>query len=102
MTFTRKDDGTTTRLRIDGSLDAVSTPDLRPVIEALVSEKRNRIEIDLSSLRLIDSSGVGALVSIYKRVRANGGEVVITGVRDQPLEIFKLLRLQRLLGESTA
>ena len=46
---------------------------------------------------MIDSSGVGALVSLYKRVRAQGGNVVIKGVRDQPLAIFRLLRLDKLM-----
>jgi anti-sigma B factor antagonist len=51
--------------------------------------------VDLSELRLIDASGVGALVSLYKRVRENGGEVSFIGVRAQPLVVFKLLRLDR-------
>ena len=98
MTFARIDDGPKTTLRIEGSLDAVSTPDLRPTIDQLVDDQRMYVTIDLGHLRLIDSSGVGALVSIYKRVRAQGGQVVLTGVRDQPLAILKLLRLERLLA----
>jgi anti-anti-sigma factor len=46
---------------------------------------------------MLDSSGVGALVSLYKRVRAQGGDVVVTGLRDQPLAIFRLLRLDRVM-----
>ena len=46
---------------------------------------------------MVDSSGIGALVSLYKRVRAQGGSVVIKGVRDQPLAIFRLLRLDKLM-----
>jgi anti-sigma B factor antagonist len=97
MTFTRIDEGTKTTLRIEGSLDAVSTPELRPTIEQLLTDGRMHVTVDLGHLRLIDSSGVGVIVSIYKRVRAAGGKVVLTGVRDQPLAIFKLLRLERLL-----
>mgnify|MGYP000959203962 FL=1 len=36
------------------------------------------------------------LVSLFKRVRAYGGEVNLVGLRDQPLAIFKLLRLDRV------
>ena len=46
---------------------------------------------------MLDSSGVGALVSLYKRVRAQGGQVVMIGLRDQPLAIFRLLRLDRVM-----
>jgi anti-sigma B factor antagonist len=96
MTFERTDSGDETTLRIEGSLDAMSTPELRPVIDALVSEKRRVVTVNLSALRLIDSSGVGAIVSLYKRMRAQGCGVVVKGLRDQPLAIFRLLRLDRV------
>lgn len=98
MTCTRTDHGDETTLRIDGMLDAVSTSDIRPIIDAVVEDQRSRVVVDLSSLRLIDSSGVGAIVSLYKRVRAHGGDVRVHGLRDQPLQIFKLLRLDRVFA----
>ena len=85
------------RLTIGGQLDAVSVPELRPTLDKLVDLQPRRVEVDLSRLRMIDSSGVGALVSIYKRVRAQGGQVVVLGLQDQPLAIFKLLRLDRVM-----
>ena len=97
MNFTRTDQGEATTLRIEGSLDAISTPELRAVIDALVKDKRKTISVDLSALRLIDSSGVGVLVSLYKRARSYSGKVSVTGLRDQPLAIFKLLRLDKVL-----
>jgi anti-sigma B factor antagonist len=96
MTFERKDVGDETTLRIEGSLDALSTPELRPIIDQLVTENRKVVTVNLSALRLIDSSGVGAIVSLYKRLRAQGGQVTVTGLRDQPLAIFRLLRLDRV------
>jgi anti-sigma B factor antagonist len=98
MNFSRNDDGDTTILRISGSLDALSTPELRPTIDALVTEKRTAITVDLSELRLIDSSGVGAIVSLYKRMRALGTRVEVVGLKDQPLAIFRLLRLDRIFA----
>ena len=86
-----------TRLAIEGELDAVTVSDLRGEIEKLLARKPGRVEVDLSLLRMVDSSGVGALVSLYKRVRAQGGDVVVTGLRDQPLAIFRLLRLDRVM-----
>jgi anti-sigma B factor antagonist len=99
MTFSRTDTGDLSVLRIEGALDAMSTPELRPVIDAIVADKRPRVDVELSGLRLIDSSGVGAIVSLYKRMRAQGGEVSVKGLRDQPLAIFRLLRLDRVLAE---
>jgi anti-sigma B factor antagonist len=86
-----------TQLAIEGELDAVSVSDLRPDLEKLVKTRPGVVDVDLSQLRMVDSSGVGALVSLYKRVRAQGGTVVIKGLRDQPLAIFRLLRLDRVM-----
>lgn len=99
MNFSRTDEGNATLLRIDGELDAVTAPQLRAPFDAIIAEARNPITLDLSHLRLIDSSGVGAIVSLYKRARANGGRVKIVGVSDQPAAIFKLLRLDRVFAE---
>ena len=96
MGHTRTDSDDETLLKIDGTLDALTAPELRPVLDQLVTESRKSITVDLSHLRLIDSSGVGALVSLLKRVRGYGGEVRVAGVRDQPLAIFKLLQLHRV------
>jgi anti-sigma B factor antagonist len=98
MNHSISDDGNMTFLRIRGELDALSAPELRPVLDKLIDERRPEVCVDLSELRLIDSSGVGALVSLYKRVRANSGSVRFTGVKAQPLVIFKLLRLDIVFG----
>ena len=96
MKHSRTDDGNDTVLKIEGTLDAVTASELRSVIDDLVNESRKEVTLDLVDLRLIDSSGVGVIVSLFKRVRANGGQVRITGLRDQPRAIFRLLRLDRV------
>jgi len=98
MTFSiSTTDSGITRLSIEGELDAVTVPELRGDLEKLLARRPGRVEVDLSLLRMVDSSGVGALVSLYKRVRAQGGDVIVTGLRDQPLAIFRLLRLDRVM-----
>ena len=92
----------TTYITIEGTLDAVSVSDMRGELDALVNSRPKAVDVDLSQLRLIDSSGVGALVSLYKRVREKGGTVAIRGVRDQPLAIFQLLQLDRFMVKRAA
>jgi anti-anti-sigma factor len=92
----RSDVGEETILKISGVLDAVSAPEIRPTVDALVGERRRVVTVDLASLRSIDSSGVGVIVSLFKRCKEYGGSVRITGLRDQPLTIFRMLRLDRV------
>jgi anti-sigma B factor antagonist len=96
MGYTRTDDGDETIITLEGTLDAVTSSDFRPVVDKLVAENRRNITLDFSNLRLIDSAGVGLIVSLYKRTRANNGQVRIVGLRDQPRALFRLLRLDRV------
>lgn len=87
-----------TRVMIRRSLDINSAPALGEAIDKIVATRPTRVLVDLSSLDLIDSSGVAALVKLYKGVRSAGGTVTMSGARDQPLAIFKLLRMDKVFN----
>lgn len=98
MNCTRTDLDGEIRLRIVGALDALTVRDIRPIIDSVVADKPKRVAVELHELTLIDSSGVGAIVSLFKRVKADGGQVVVVGAHDQPLAVLKLLKLDRVFG----
>jgi len=87
-----------TTLTVRGSLDINSAPQLADEIDKILAGKPGSVLVDLSSLDLIDSSGVAALVKLYKGVRSSGGAITISGARDQPLQIFKLLRMDKVFN----
>ena len=89
---------TETVLTIRGSLDINTAPALAEEIDRIVATKPSKVAVDLASLDLIDSSGVAALVKLYKGVRGSGGTLAINGARDQPLAIFKLLRMDKVFN----
>ena len=64
MNYTIAAKDSTTVITIDGTLDAVSVSDLRGELDKVVGTRPKSVEVDLSQLRMIDSSGVGALVSL--------------------------------------
>lgn len=98
MKLTRTDSVSECRLAIDGVLDVHSAPELRAVFDAVVTTRPARVVIDLAALTMVDSSGVGAVVSLFKRVKAVGGTFVVIGVKGQPLAVFRLLSLDRVFG----
>jgi anti-sigma B factor antagonist len=89
---------TETKLVIRGSLDINSAPALGEEVDRIVATKPTKVLVDLEPLELIDSSGVAALVKLYKGVRGGGGTVTMTGAHDQPLQIFKLLRMDKVFN----
>lgn len=93
--FRRTDVGELSVLGLSGSLNALTAEKLRIVINELIQMKRAFIILDLSCLDLIDSSGVGALVSLFKRVQSFDGQVKFACLQGQPYDIFKLLNLHK-------
>lgn len=89
---------TATTLTVRGSLDINTAPQLAEEIDRIVGGRPKQVLVDLSALDLIDSSGVAALVKLYKGVRAAGGVITISGARDQPLSIFKLLKMDKVFN----
>ena len=87
-----------TKLVVRGSLDINSAPALAEEIDKIVAARPGKVVVDLAMLDLIDSSGVAALVKLYKGVRNVGGGMTISGARDQPLAIFKLLRMDKVFN----
>ena len=98
MVVTRTDKGDETILTLNGALDAGTTPQFKEVADKVKAEGRKEVVIEASSLRLIDSTGVGAIVALFKGVRAYGGKMTFRGVRDQPRAIFRLLRLDKVFN----
>jgi anti-sigma B factor antagonist len=86
-----------TLLALEGSLDASTAQTLKPEVLAIEQAKQLKVVVDLSALTLIDSTGVGTLISLFKRLRALEGNVFFAGLSGQPKEIFRLLRLDRSL-----
>ncbi len=88
--------GQTVTLKIAGELDALTVPEIRAEIDQIAAEGGEKVIVDLSGLRLVDSSGVGAIVSLFKRVRAEGRQFEVTGIQGQPMQIFQVLRLDQV------
>lgn len=98
LSFTRADNDRETRLDIAGRLDVMTAQQLTPTIDQMVQDKCRKVTVNLEGLDLIDSSGVAAIVALYKRIRAGGGKVAVVGARDQPLAVFKLLRMDKVFS----
>jgi anti-sigma B factor antagonist len=93
LQYRRVDRSDETWIHLSGSLDELTVRDLDRSIEELLGTPWRLVIVDASCLVLIDSTGVGLLISLLKRVRSRGGVVILRGLADQPLAVFRLLNL---------
>ena len=85
-----------TVVRVDGQLIVGNRHQLKELIQAALDQGARRILVDFSETGYIDSSGLGALVSISKRVREVGGELRLSGLNDDLRSLFELTKLDTL------
>jgi anti-sigma B factor antagonist len=93
----RKDtQGTILIFHLIGSLDIGTVSTMRADLDTLLSTGQHQVIFDVHELEQIDSSGIGAIIALFKRVRSNRGDMKIANLVGQPREIFSLLRLDRV------
>lgn len=83
--------------RLAGLLDAFSEPTFRKVMDKFIEDGPKNFVLDLSQIDFVDSSGLGALVQIAKKVQiADGTLQIVTNPR--VTQTVKLVRLEQFLA----
>ncbi len=77
-------------------MDAHNSGDLKEQMLQLFDEGKANLIIDLSAVRFIDSSGLGALVSGFKNASARDGSLKLCCLQPQVRSMFELTRLHRV------
>ncbi|MHC4934163.1 MAG: STAS domain-containing protein, partial [Planctomycetota bacterium] len=65
-------------------------------IRGIIGEGRKQLIIDLGKVAFVDSSGLGALISALKVLRADGGDLKLANVGEQVLSVLEITRLMRV------
>jgi anti-sigma B factor antagonist len=78
---------------ISGDIEMVTIKDFKEKLLQLGQSSDKDIEIDLSNVEYIDSSGVGVLISLLKMQKKKGKNLKIDKVSDKVLSVLKLSSL---------
>ncbi|MEK3878459.1 STAS domain-containing protein [Paenibacillus sp. FSL M7-0420] len=65
----------------------------RETVRGYILEGHSRFLLDFGACQFIDSTGLGVIVSSYKKCAESGGTIRLTGLNDNVRKIFELTRL---------
>jgi anti-sigma B factor antagonist len=82
-------------------LDAQAAREFKTAVESAWSPVVRQVSIDMSVVEFLDSSGVGALLGVYKRL-APPASVRLENVRPSVQTVIELLRLHRIFDLASA
>lgn len=101
MTFSvRKDEKGVVVIDVEGQLIVGNRQELKQkVLEALEAGDRKFL-IDFTRTGYIDSSGLGVLVSLSKKIRDEGGDLRLAGLNEDLRTLFELTKLDTLFAIS--
>ena len=83
---------------ISGEVDIFKSQEFRAYLLLLMDKNRSDIRMDCAGLEYIDSTALGALVSVLKRVREYGGEISLSNVKSNIRKLFRITGLDRVLS----
>lgn len=89
---TEKKNGEQASLHCSGRINSATSELLQETIRALIPKTRH-IVLDLSGVSYVDSSGLGAIVSIYLAVSRAGGELKIANAQPRIRDLFQVTKL---------
>ncbi len=80
-------------VKVNGDIEMMSIKNFKQMLFEIGQNVDKDIEIDLSSVDYIDSSGVGVLISLLKLQKKKGRELKIGKVSSKVLNVLKLSSL---------
>jgi anti-sigma B factor antagonist len=81
---------------VEGQLIVGNRQELKQKVLDEIERGERKFLVDFSQTGYIDSSGLGVLVSLSKKIREHGGELRLTNLNEDLKTLFELTKLDTL------
>ena len=96
MSFTMTKHGRVVVVDVDGQLIVGNRQELKQKVLDELEKGERKFLIDFARTGYIDSSGLGVLVSLSKKIREQAGELRLADLNDDLKTLFELTKLDTL------
>jgi anti-sigma B factor antagonist len=83
---------------VDGQLIVGNRQELKQKVLDAIDAGSRKFVVDFTRTGYIDSSGLGVLVSLSKKIREHGGELRLAGLNEDLQTLFELTKLDTLFS----
>ncbi|MFE2880936.1 STAS domain-containing protein [Streptomyces roseus] len=85
-------------LKVAGTLDYITAPQLLALLRTLALHPGRLLVIDLAHLDFCDSSGISALIAARNHAVAHGADIALAAVPVHTLRILRLVGLDQVFA----
>jgi anti-anti-sigma factor len=96
MGFEVTQNGEITLVEVEGQLIVGNRQELKQQVLEQLENGDRKFVIDFAKTGYIDSSGLGVLVSLSKKIREQGGELRLSSLNEDLRTLFELTKLDTL------
>lgn len=96
MSFQVSTNGDVTLVEVEGQLIVGNRQELKQQVLEQLEAGDLKFVIDFDKTGYIDSSGLGVLVSLSKKIREQGGELRLSSLNEDLRTLFELTKLDTL------
>lgn len=83
-------------INVAGELDLYTAPRLKESLLAAFEDGIKKVLIDMSAIHFVDSSALGVLIGGVKRLKPEGGKMVLVSVDENVNWIFRITGLNNV------
>lgn len=90
---TQPPDATTATLRLEGSLDAITAPELDQFLSAKLDPSAKILVLDLAKLRFVSSAGLRIFAKAQKLMKSREGKTLFVNLSPQVQRVFEIVKV---------
>jgi anti-sigma B factor antagonist len=81
----------------EDNLDASNVREFKDAVQSIIND-RTRVVLDMSGVKFVDSSGLGALISCLRMLNGRRGDFKLCAMSKTVRALFELMRMHRVFN----
>lgn len=84
-------------VRIEGRVDATTTPQLDKRVNHLIDAQHHKVILNFENVEYLSSAGMRLLLSATKKLKSLGGKLIVCAPSEEVMEVIKMAGFNHIL-----
>ncbi len=84
-------------IHLEGFIDSHTFPEFESALNQSLERGARRFLLNMEGLNYINSTGLGLLMSVYRQVKQESGDLAVANMSEKITNIFNLLGFSRII-----
>ncbi len=83
-------------VKVAGEIDIFNSTQFKEALLDMIKDVKLDLKMDCAELNYIDSTGLGVLIAILKKVKTYDGEIYLTNIKPSLAKLFRITNLDKV------